>query len=175
MNGQPYQRATEEFQRQSQAPGNAIRSLGSAVLSGVGAAGGSVITGAGFAAGSRILPLLNKLLSPSIAVKALEKVDKRFGKFFRNTTQSGKTLEDGLEFLRRKAGIAEEIGQGTQVFEPTQEMNRQSAMSQFNQKKQPMQDQLEQQFEQGYGKKTPAQDVDIDQAILAAVEKVMTM
>lgn len=51
---------------------------------------------------SKIFPLLNKFLPPTLAAKALGKMDSRFARFFTNTLASGYATDKALSFLRNR-------------------------------------------------------------------------
>ena len=89
---QPYQEASEEIQRQGESPrrlANTAASIGGAV--------------AGGALASRALPFLNNLVPSALAVKALNKIDPRFGAFFQKAVDNGKTIDEAREFIKEKA------------------------------------------------------------------------
>jgi hypothetical protein len=166
---QPYQRASQQINRQQEAPGDFIKSAG--------------ITAAGFIGGgtilNRILPFLSRHIPTDIAVKGLTKIDKRFGKFFDNAAKIGSTVDRALKFIKDKFAPDEE----TPPPQTGSEALRQESLQKFNQQKKPrMVDELSQQFEQNYGQQQQAQQQrqkpnaqNTDQVLLAALEKILSM
>jgi hypothetical protein len=93
---QPYQRATEEIIRQGEAPLSLAKTagqIGSAVLTGYT---GSSIAG-------RVLPMLSKYIPQELAIKGLNKIDPRFGKFVNKAMSGGQTFDSIRDFLEEKA------------------------------------------------------------------------
>lgn len=90
---QPYQSASEEVVRQQELPGKA---LGSIAKTAIGLAGGGAIL-------NRVMPFLNKYIDPDLAVKGLNKIDPRFGKFVSGALGQGMSIEDIGSFIKEKA------------------------------------------------------------------------
>lgn len=98
---QPYQEATEEVRRQSEAPSKFIKkaaSTGLAITGGTALAlkGGSVIA-------SRILSLLDKRVPRELAIKGLERINPTLGKFIKTSVNQGRDVEDVMDFISEKA------------------------------------------------------------------------
>ena len=52
---------------------------------------------------SKALPLLNQYLPANLAIKGLNKIDKRLGNFVKNATSEGFTEDEALNFMRQEA------------------------------------------------------------------------
>ncbi len=87
---QPYQEASEESIRQAKAPQNALMSAAKTGLS----------IGVGGKIASRVLPFLNSFIPSETAIKGLEKIDPRFGKFINGALRQGHNADDTLKFIK---------------------------------------------------------------------------
>lgn len=97
---QPYQAASEEIKRQTEAPGKTLRNLGAIGSSLVGgAAAGGLLRGTL----SKSLPFLNSQIPLDIATKGLSKLDPRIGKFINGAAKAGYGIEDAFNFFKDKA------------------------------------------------------------------------
>jgi len=115
---QPYQAATEEIRRQSQAPTKALKTAGAIAGS---LAGGSAIAG-------RILPLISKFVPGEIMRKGLSKIDPRIGKFIDGALNNGYSIDDVRSFMGEKfSPKSEETPQ-----ESTQPQNNQATLQDFD-------------------------------------------
>lgn len=94
---QPYQQASEQIQRQGEAPFNIAKKAGGFAL---GAAGGAAI--------SRILPFLSPYIPENLAIKGLNKIDPRFGKFINKSMSNGQTFDEVKGFIKDKVEEEEE-------------------------------------------------------------------
>lgn len=167
MNLQPYQEASKQIVKQQEAPGKFLKS---AVGLGASLAGGKALL-------SRVIPLLNKHVPPELASKGLESIEPRFGKFFKGIFNNGFTIQDGLNYLRKKFTSNSE--ENEEDLEQAQDANpqpspeiKQRAMSKF---KQPgVLDQEKQRFEQQYGQEN-TQSNSVDEALIASLEKILKM
>lgn len=92
---QPYQQASEELRRQGEAP---IRAIGKAATLAAGAT-----TAFGGLSLSKVLPFLNKYVPENLAVKGLDKIDPRFGKFIAKAQKAGASWDEISEFINQKA------------------------------------------------------------------------
>lgn len=76
---------------------------------------GLIKSGIGLATGSalfnKITPLLNNLVPSSLAIKGLQKIDKRLGDFVSQGLENGFTSENILDFLRSKFSPVQEAKQ----------------------------------------------------------------
>jgi hypothetical protein len=99
---QPYQEATEEVRRQGELP---LKIAKNAAAVGSTAAtayfGGSAL--------NRVLPFLSKYVPEDLAIKGLNKVDPRYGKFIEKALAAGKSFDEVKDFIGSKI---EEGGQG---------------------------------------------------------------
>ncbi len=89
---QPYQEASDEIKRQSEEPAKALSAI---TKTAAGLAGGSAIL-------NRISPLLNKFIPNEMALKGLEKVDPRFGKFIKGAISKGHSVEEVRDFIQEQ-------------------------------------------------------------------------
>ncbi len=163
---QPYQEATEQTKKRSELPAKALKLAGQAAATvATGYYGGLAI--------NKALPFLSKYIPESIAVAGLNKLDKRFGKFFKKAQEKGTPFEEAREFIKEKI---------------TPEEKRIETLGKFNKKiKQPsMMAQEEERFLNQYGAKpnTPQPQQQMQQqpqqgsgdaAIIAALEKILSM
>lgn len=94
---QPYQEASKEIQRQGQRPVNALKTAASI---GAGYAGGALL--------GRVMPLLSKYVPEDLAIKGLNKIDPRFGKFINTAMSNGTPFEEVKSFIEEKAAEAEQ-------------------------------------------------------------------
>lgn len=163
MTFQPYQEAGEEMKKQSQLPLKLLKQ-GTSIAAGI-VGGGSLL--------ARVFPLLNKFVPMEITKKGLDKIDSRYGKFFKSAEKLGHTEEEAKEFLAEKIkpGVEEEEGQQ----ELQQPQNAQDAMTmniarskERNQGSELSRDSLNQQFDKGQPNNT-------DDALLAALSKILQM
>lgn len=104
---QPYQEASEEILRESKLPGQALQT---GVKTAAGLIGGGAIL-------NKISPFLNKFIPPSIATKALSKIDPRFGKFIKSATDNGHTSEEALEFIKEKVSEPEKPKENRSIIQ----------------------------------------------------------
>jgi len=111
---QPYQTATEEIARQGQAPKRLLQQ-------GIGAA--TAITGAtafGKSLAQKTLNLVNKYIPENLAIKGLEKLDPRYGKFIKKMMDSGAEWNEIAEFIGGKA--QEGLDQEQETQEPAKDI-----------------------------------------------------
>lgn len=92
---QPYQEATEEIRRQGELPLKAAKTLGS-----IGASAATAYLGGGVI--NRVLPFLSKYIPEDLAIKGLNKIDPRYGKFINKALSAGKSFEEVKEFIGEK-------------------------------------------------------------------------
>lgn len=97
MTAQPYQKASEEIQRQQKLPGEVLKNVASA---GATIAGGGAILG-------RIAPFLNRMIPADLAIKGLTKINPQLGKFIGGAMAAGYTAENALDIVREKTGEEE--------------------------------------------------------------------
>lgn len=93
---QPYQEASEEIKRQGQFPHRLAKE---AVPAAIG-------LGTTFAAGklaSRVLPMLSQYVPQDLAIKGLNKIDPRFGKFIEKAIGAGESFDEIKDFIGGKA------------------------------------------------------------------------
>lgn len=113
---QPYQQASEEILRQSKEPGKAIGALAKTATGlTAGLAGGGAIL-------NRIMPFLSKYIDPDLAVKGLNKIDPRFGKFVSGALGQGMSVEDIGSFIKEKV-TGEKPQEEQQAKQPQQPKN----------------------------------------------------
>lgn len=112
----PYQEATEAIRGQSEMPIRALKTAGSLALSGT--AGVSALKGASLL--KRALPFFNKYIPQDVAIKGLNKIDPRFGKFINKAMSEGKTFEEIKEFIQSLNEKADQIVPET---DPTDYLN----------------------------------------------------
>jgi len=93
----PQKQASQKEVEQSYEP---KKLLGQAASLAGGVAGGSAL--------ARFIPLLSNLIPSSLAVKGLSKISPRLGNFFAGITSTGNTIDDGLDYLRKQAGLKDE-------------------------------------------------------------------
>jgi len=96
---QPYQEAGETIRRQAENPVNAIKSLAGIGLGGIGI---SAASQAGAALMKRAMPLLSKYVPQELAIKGLNKLDPRFGKFIKKAMDEGYDYEEVKDFMEKK-------------------------------------------------------------------------
>lgn len=89
---QPYQQATEEIQRQQEAPIKIAKNIGGLVL---GTAGGS-------AAINKIAPFLSKYIPENLAIQGLSKINPKMAGFISSSLAQGFSFEDIKDFLGNK-------------------------------------------------------------------------
>jgi len=87
---QPYQKASQEIQRQGEVPIKAIKT---------GASLGASLYGGGLAA-SKVLPFLSKYIPADLAIKGLTKIDPRFGIFINTALKKGKSFDEIKQFIQ---------------------------------------------------------------------------
>lgn len=87
MNQQPYQQASDQIIKQTEAPKRLIKTAG---------------TIAGSALIARALPLLSPFVPLNLMTKGLSKIDPRLGKFFTAAEKAGFGLEEAREFMKEK-------------------------------------------------------------------------
>jgi protein-tyrosine-phosphatase len=85
---QPYQTASEEINRQAQAPLKTLKKVGSLI-------GGAAIAG-------RILPFLSKHIPGELMRKGLSKIEPRLGKFVEGAINNGYDIEEVRNFMSEK-------------------------------------------------------------------------
>ncbi len=95
---QPYQAASEEINRQAQAPLKTLKKAGSLI------AGGAIA--------GRIIPFLSKHIPGELMRKGISKIEPRLGKFIEGALNNGYDLDDVRSFIGDK-------------FSPKQEENPQ--------------------------------------------------
>jgi hypothetical protein len=123
---QPYQQAGDEIQRQRQQPGKNLRNAGLLLA-------GTAIGGSGV---SRIVPFLSRLIPKDLAIKGLEKVSPRLGKFIGGAIQGGASEDEVLDFVREK-------------MEPKQEENAENGSNILGQYSPDLQAYIEEQIQSG--------------------------
>jgi hypothetical protein len=89
---QPYQEASEEYQRQSSQP---AKTLKTAANIGIGIATGSTLL-------SRAIPFLSKFIPQSMALKGLSKINPTLGKFISSSENQGFDQNEILDFVKDK-------------------------------------------------------------------------
>jgi hypothetical protein len=92
---QPYQEASEEISRQANAPLNIAKNVG-----GLASAGATAYFGG--AAINRVLPFLSKYIPEELAIKGLNKIDPRFGKFINKAMAAGQTFDEVKDLIGSK-------------------------------------------------------------------------
>ncbi len=105
---QPYQEASEEISRQGNAPLNIAKNVG-------GLASAGATTYFGGAAINRVLPFLSKYIPEELAIKGLNKIDPRFGKFINKAMAAGQTFEEVKDFIGSK------VEEGVEQSKPAKE------------------------------------------------------
>jgi hypothetical protein len=95
----PYLEASEEQQRQDREPEKYLKRAGSA-LAGAGGTALGIVGGGKIL--SRLAPLLSTKIPIDLAIKGLNKIDPRIGKFVSDAIKTGNTEEEALDFLREK-------------------------------------------------------------------------
>lgn len=73
---------------------------GAAIGLGTAAIGGPGIASMASGLSSRLLPLLNKYITPDLAVKGISKVSPKLGEFLKKGMASGLPIKEGLDFLK---------------------------------------------------------------------------
>lgn len=101
MTLQPYQRASQEIQRQSSTGLNAVGQVASTAIGGAGLAGGGAIL-------SKIIPFLSKHIPTALAIKGIQRVAPKIGKFLQASMNQGHPIEEVFTFLKDKAGIKDQ-------------------------------------------------------------------
>lgn len=104
---QPYQRASEEIQRQGELPSKAIKTGTSLAASAYG--GGIAL--------NKVVPFLSKYIPPDLAIKGLNKIDPRFGTFINTALKNGKSFDEIKDFIQLKTE------EGKESQPPKQERN----------------------------------------------------
>ncbi len=92
---QPYQEASEEIKRQGGLPFKLAKNVGSVAST-------AATAYLGGAAASRVLPFLNKYIPEDLAIKGLNKIDPRFGKFINKALSSGQSFDNVKNFISEK-------------------------------------------------------------------------
>lgn len=92
---QPYQEASQEIRRQGELPLKAAKTVGA-----VAGAAASTYLGGGLI--NRVLPFLSKYIPEDLAIKGLNKIDPRYGKFIQKAMQAGKSFDEVKEFIGEK-------------------------------------------------------------------------
>ena len=95
----PYQEAGQRIKEQGERP---ARVLGSVASMGLQAAGISGAASAGASLMKRALPFLSKYIPQELAIKGLNKLDPRFGKFIKNAMDEGHDFEEVKNFIEEK-------------------------------------------------------------------------
>lgn len=96
---QPYQLAAEEQKRQGEMPITALKKAGS-LTAGIGSA--AIAGKLGGIAFDKVAPFLSKYIPQDLAIKGLNKIDPRFGKFISKAMSAGKTFEEANGFISGK-------------------------------------------------------------------------
>jgi hypothetical protein len=96
---EPYQLASEENRRQGEFPITAAKKAGSLALTGATAYAGGKLAGLSF---EKIAPFLSKYIPQDLAIKGLNKIDPRFGKFFSKAMSAGKSFDEAKDFISGK-------------------------------------------------------------------------
>lgn len=96
---QPYQQASEEIRRQGELPLTAAKKAGSLALTGGSAFIGGKLGGLAF---EKVAPFLSKYIPQDLAIKGLNKIDPRFGKFFSKAMGAGKSFDEAKDFIASK-------------------------------------------------------------------------
>lgn len=91
---QPYQEASQEIRRQGEMPLKIAKGA-----AGAGATVGAAALGAGI---GRVIPFLSKYVPQDLAIKGLNKIDPRFGKFIQTALDAGESFEGVKEFIGGK-------------------------------------------------------------------------
>lgn len=79
-----------------------------ALKSGLKTAGSIAATAGGLAITSRILPFLNDLIPTDLAIKGISKISPKIGDYLKRGIESGLSIKDGLNFLKKQAMPKEE-------------------------------------------------------------------
>ncbi len=92
---QPYQEAAREIGRQGEIPLNIAKNV--ATIGSTAATaylGGNVL--------NRVIPFLSKYIPQDLAIKGLNKIDPRYGKFIQKALSSGKSFDEVKDFIGSK-------------------------------------------------------------------------
>jgi alkylated DNA nucleotide flippase Atl1 len=193
-------------------------------LSHAGAAGIGLATGLGASSlGTRLLPFLSEHIPLNLAMKGINKISPKLGKFLKDGQSMGLNVKEGLDFIKDKIGskeqrniieqyspelhnfLKQEIGQGrapieaaalatlpksgrdfTKAIKQLEKDHKtsfqqivqsifgtaQQSQQQMPQQMQPEAPQQAQTAQQGAG---PGQQANTDQALMAALEKILQM
>jgi hypothetical protein len=93
---QPYQQASEEIKRQGNRPAQIAKTVGSAASAAASLYSGGNILG-------KVLPMLSQYLPEDLAIKGLNKIDPRFGKFIQKALSNGQSFDEVRDFIGEKA------------------------------------------------------------------------
>jgi hypothetical protein len=115
---QPYQEASQAIRKQGEMPLNVGKEAAFTAASIYG--GGAVL--------KRVLPFLSKYIPQDLAIRGLNKIDPRFGKFIDTALNAGKTFEEAKDFIKKKAESSPE---------EESEKTRTESLKKFNEKKEP--------------------------------------
>ncbi len=138
----------------------------------------------GLAVASKILPFLNELLPVDLALKGISKVSPKIGNFLKRGMEQGLNVKDGLNFLREGINANQNKKEENKSNEPKtlQEAERIVALNKFNEKKKKstLLEQERERFNQQYmpqeeNQQMPQSQSNTDQALLAALEKILQM
>lgn len=93
---QAYKGAGEETRKQGELPFTAAKKAAGVGLGIAGLSGGSQLA-------SKVMSLINKHVPEDLAIKGLNKLDPRFGKFIQTALENGGSWEEAREFIGEKA------------------------------------------------------------------------
>lgn len=161
---QPYQSAAEETSKQATSPYRMAKNIATTIAGGAGVAGGGALL-------KRVLPFLSSFIPQDMAIKGIKKIHPKMGEFIESSMNQGHQFDELSNFIKEKAGVkGEDFAKGEKN---PQEMERQSALKQFNQKKKPgLVEEETNRFQEHYGQK---QNNASDEALMAALNKILTM
>lgn len=115
---QPYQKSSEEVRRQGELPLKLAKTAGSIASTGLG------VVGLGSAGINRVLPLLNKYIPEDLAIKGLNKIDSRYGKFIQKALSAGKTIDEVKDFISEKAQEGKKPEERNMIQQYSPELNQ---------------------------------------------------
>lgn len=95
---QPYREAAEETRRQGERPLNAAKNI-------VGTAATAYLGGGAI---NKVLPFLSKYIPEALAIKGLNKIDPRYGKFINTALAAGQTFDAAKDFMGEKIEESQE-------------------------------------------------------------------
>ena len=107
---QPYQKASEEIQRQHSEPGRIAKNIGGTIL---GATGGA-------AAINKIAPFLSKYIPQNLAIQGLSKINPKMAGFISSSMRQGFSFDDIKDFLGNKIeeeSSSEQVKEGRNIIQ----------------------------------------------------------